>query len=559
MRRSEIVPANRFRRNAWDRCEIGRKTISAPWLAQCAAAENRLSYMGECHMKDHAGRSTSIWMATAKLPRFSKLLTNEQADVCIVGAGIAGLTTAYLLGRAGKSVIVLDDGPIVSGETERTTAHLVTALDNQYSDLERMHGEKGAQLAAESHAAAISQIEAIVRDEQIDCDFERLYGYLFVPDGESTDILDKEMSAAQRAGLTDVHMVARAPITSFDTGRTLCFPRQAQFHPLKYLAGLAEAIIRDGGRIYTQTHAAKIEGGKSARIETLDGQTVTAGAVVVATNTPVNDLLAIHTKQAAYRTFVIGATVPAGSVSKGLYWDTTEPFHYVRLSRSSSTANDVLIVGGEDHKTGQADDAEARYVRLEGWARAHFPMMTDIEFRWSGQVLATVDGLAFVGRNPMDEPNVYIATGDSGNGMTHGTIAGILLTDLIQGKDNAWSTLYDPSRKTLSALSAFAKENLNVAAQYADWATPGDVEEDVLVPPGSGAVVRRGLKKIAVYCDDAGQLHECSAVCPHLGGIVAWNHSEKTWDCPCHGSRFDKSGKVLNGPAISNLSPVEIP
>jgi len=163
-------------------------------------------------------------MASAKLPTFSKLLTNEQADVCIVGAGIAGLTTAYLLGRAGKSVIIVEDGPIVSGETERTTAHLVTALDSRYVDLERWHGEKGAQLAAQSHAAAINQIEATVRDEHIDCEFERLDGYLFVPDGESTDLLDKEMSAAHRAGLTDVHMAPRAPITSFDTGRTLCFP-----------------------------------------------------------------------------------------------------------------------------------------------------------------------------------------------------------------------------------------------------------------------------------------------------------------------------------------------
>jgi len=309
--------------------------------------------------------------------------------------------------------------------------------------------------------------------------------------------------------------------------------------------------------VYTHTHAAKIEGGKSARIETREGQTVTAGAVVVATHSPVNDLLAIHTKQAAYRTFVIGASVPAGSISKGLYWDTAEPFHYVRVSRSSSPANDVLIVGGEDHKTGQADDAEARYVRLEQWARARFPMIMDIKFRWSGQVMVSIDGLAYIGPNPMDESNVYVATGDSGNGMTHGTIAGILLTDLIQGEKNAWSTLYDPSRKTLSALRTFTKENLNVAAQYADWATPGDVEKDALIPPRSGAVVRRGFKKIAIYCDDAGLLHERSAVCPHLGGIVAWNDSEKTWDCPCHGSRFDKLGNVLNGPAISNLSAVE--
>jgi len=506
-------------------------------------------------MKDHAGQSISVWMATAELPSFSKLLMNEQADVCVVGAGIAGLTTAYLLGRAGKSVIVLDDGPIASGETERTTAHLMTALDDRYFDLERLHGEKGARLAAESHSAAINRIEEIVCEEHIDCDFERLNGYLFMPPGKSTGILDREMAAAQRAGLSDVHMVARAPITSFDTGRTLCFPRQAQIHPIKYLAALAQAITRDGGRIYTGTHAAKIEGGKSARINTQDGHTVTAGAIVVATNTPVNDLLAIHTKQAAYRTYVIGATVPAGSISKGLYWDTSDPYHYVRLSVGS----DVLFVGGEDHKTGQADDAEARYLRLEKWARSRFSMMTDIVFRWSGQVMETVDGLAFIGRNPMDEPNVYIATGDSGNGMTHGTIAGMVLTDLIQGRDNAWSTLYEPSRKTLGALKIFAKETLNVAAQYAGWVTPGDVKKDVLVPPGSGAVIRRGLKKIAVYRDDAGKLHEMSAVCPHLEGIVAWNPSEKTWDCPCHGSRFDRFGKVVNGPAITDLPSAEEP
>ena len=502
--------------------------------------------------EEHAGHTNSVWMATVTVPKFSKLLSNVQADVCIIGAGIAGLTTAYLLGRAGESVVVLDDGPIVSGETERTTAHLATALDDRYMELERLHGEKGARLAAESHSAAIKQIERIVREEHIDCDFEYLNGYLFVPPGESTGVLDREMAAAQRAGLRDVHMVPRAPITSFDTGRALCFPRQAQFHPLKYLAAVSQAIMRDGGRIYTETHATKIEGGKSARIETQDGRTITSKAVVVATNTPVNDLLAIHTKQAAYRTFVIGATVPTGSIRPGLYWDTADPFHYVRLSRSLS-GSDVLIVGGEDHKTGQADDAEARYGRLEKWARARFPMMTDIVFRWSGQVMETVDGLAFIGRNPMDEPNVYIATGDSGNGMTHGTIAGILLTDLIQGRDNAWSTLYEPSRKTLGALNTFSKETLNMAAQYADWVTPGDVKEDLLVPPGSGAVVRRGLKKVAVYCDDTGQLHERSAVCPHLEGIVMWNHSEKTWDCPCHGSRFDRFGKVVNGPAITDL------
>jgi len=513
-------------------------------------------------MKDHSGQSISTWMATATLPTFPTLAKNEHADVCIVGAGIAGLTTAYLLGRAGKSAVVVDDGPIVSGETERTTAHLTTALDDRYFELERLHGEKGAHLAAESHAAAIDQIERIVAEEKIDCDFERLDGYLFAPPGESVEILEKELAASHRVGLTQVRMLARSPLVSFDIGPSLRFPRQAQFHPLKYLAALAQAIIRDGGRIYTHTHANKIEGGDPARIETRNGPVLTADAVVVATNTPVNDLLAIHTKQSAYRTFVIGAIVPSGSVRKGLYWDTPNPYHYIRLQSvpgngNSSTAADMLIVGGEDHKTGQADDAEDRYLELEKWARTRFPMMGEIKFRWSGQVMEPIDGLAFIGRNPMDNDNVYIATGDSGNGMTHGAIAGMLLTDLIQGRENAWASLYDPSRKTLSAITRFAEENLNAAVQYADWLTPGDIDEDVSVSPGTGAIVRRGLTKIAVYCDAAGKLHECSAICPHLGGIVAWNHSEKTWDCPCHGSRFNKFGNALNGPANTDLSPVE--
>ena len=498
-------------------------------------------------------------MATATLPSFSALVENEHADVCVVGAGIAGLTTAYLLGRAGRSVIVLDDGPIVSGETERTTAHLTVALDERYFEMAWLHGETGARLIAESHSAAIDQIEHIVVEEKIDCDFERLDGYLFAPPGESGETLERELAAMHRAGLSDVELIARAPLGSFDTGPALRFPRQAQFHPLKYLAALAQAITRDGGRIHTHTHthATKIEGGEPARIETRAGPVVTAGAVVVATNTPVNDLLAIHTKQASYRTFVIGADVPSDSITKGLYWDTADPYHYVRLQTLvAGNASDLLIVGGEDHKTGQADDAEARYERLEEWARAHFPMMTDIRFRWSGQVVEPIDGLAFIGRNPMDKPNVFVATGFSGNGMTNGTIAGKLLTDLIQGRENAWTSLYDPSRKTLRAAKTFAGETLNMAAQYGDWFTAGDVKEDVLVAAGTGAIVRRGLSKIAVYCDSAGQLHECSAVCPHLGGIVAWNHSEETWDCPCHGSRFDKFGSVLNGPANSNLPAV---
>jgi Rieske Fe-S protein len=277
---------------------------------------------------------------------------------------------------------------------------------------------------------------------------------------------------------------------------------------------------------------------------------------VVATNTPVNDWLAIHTKQAPYRTYVIGALVPKNSVRRALYWDTPDPYHYVRI-QPLSDAHDVLIVGGEDHKTGQAEDTDERFDRLESWARQLFPMIEFVEFHWSGQVMEPVDGLAFIGRNPLDRENIFIATGDSGNGMTHGTIAGMLITDLIQGRDNEWAKLYDPTRKPLHAMAEFARENLNVARQYVDYVTGGDVKNADEIRQGTGAVLRRGFQKVAAYRDQDGTLHEMSAICPHLGCVVDWNDTEKSWDCPCHGSRFDAYGKVINGPANTNLSPTE--
>jgi glycine/D-amino acid oxidase-like deaminating enzyme/nitrite reductase/ring-hydroxylating ferredoxin subunit len=497
-------------------------------------------------------------MDTARVPRQSALAEDAGANVCVVGAGIAGMTAAYLLAREGKSVVVLDDGPIGGGMTGRTTAHLVNALDDRYFELERLHGERGAQLAAESHTAAVDRIEAIVTEERIDCDFERVDGYLFTPPDESKEILERELKAAHRAGLTAVEMVERAPIADFDTGKALRFPRQAQFHPLKYLAGLARAITERGGRIFTETHAAKIEGGKRARVETGGGAVVTADAVVVATNTPVNDRFAIHTKQAAYLTYVIGLRVPRGSVTKALFWDTPDPYHYVRIQPGPFGAGgagdyDVLIVGGEDHKSGQSDDAGRRFAWLERWTRTRWPMAGEILYRWSGEVMEPIDSLAFIGPNPLDDDNVFIATGDSGNGMTHGTIAGILLTDLIAGRENEWEKIYYPTRKTLRALPEFAQENLNVAAQYADLVTPGEVDSVGEIKPGEGAILRRGLTKVAVYRDESGATHERSALCRHLGCVVQWNSLEKTWDCPCHGSRYDARGKVINGPANADL------
>jgi Rieske Fe-S protein len=262
----------------------------------------------------------------------------------------------------------------------------------------------------------------------------------------------------------------------------------------------------------------------------------------------------MHTKQAPYLTYVIAGLVPKGAVPQALYWDTEDPYHYVRTEPGVDDEHDLLIVGGEDHKTGQRDDGTQRLAALERWAREHFPPLKYITHRWSGQVLEPADGVAFIGRNPGALKNVYIATGDSGMGLTHGTIAGILISDLVAGRGSRWAALYDPSRKMHKAALTFAKENLNVAAQYLeDYVGPGDVGSADNIAPGSGAVIRRKLTKVAAYRDDSGMLHESSAVCPHLGCIVAWNHLERTWDCPCHGSRFDCLGKVINGPAHSDL------
>jgi glycine/D-amino acid oxidase-like deaminating enzyme/nitrite reductase/ring-hydroxylating ferredoxin subunit len=508
--------------------------------------------------KEHSGRTVSVWMATQAVPEFPTLGRELNADVCVVGAGIAGLTTAYLLIREGRNVVVLDAGPILSGETERTTAHLASALDDGFSELEKTHGEHGAVLAAQCHAAAIDAIESILTTEEIDCDFTRLDGYLFAGMAQSTRILDRELVAARRAGLS-VEMLPRAPIEKFDTGRALRFGNQAQFHPLKYLTALAKAIVRHGGKIFTHTQVIKVEEDPSPRVHTAEGLVVTAKSIVVATNTPVNDKVTMHTKQAPYRTYVIGVKVPSGSVFPAMYWDTEDPYHYVRLETvwesAESPTGEMLIVGGEDHKTGQVVHPEERFDRLEAWTRERF-YVEKVVHRWSGQVMEPVDSLAFIGRNPGQE-NIYIATGDSGHGMTHGTIAGMLLRDLITDRANPWEKLYDPSRKPIRSLGEFARENLNVAGQYRQYVTGGDPVDEQHMTPDTGAVVRRGGKKVAVYCDAEGHHHECSAVFPHLGCLVSWNSVEKTWDCPCHGSRFDSYGEVVNGPANEGLEKLE--
>jgi len=329
-------------------------------------------------MQSDSGHTTSLWMGTTDLPQFQPITQDLRTNVCVVGAGIAGLTTAYLLARAGRAVVVIDDGPIGGGETSRTTAHLTAALDDRYYNIEKLHGEEGAKIAAESHMSAIHRIESIASMEDIDCDLERVEGYLFLGGKDTRKDLERELAATHRAGLTDTQIVDRIPFSFWDSGPALRFPRQATFHPLKYLRGLVRAILRDGGRIYTGVHAEKIVDGEPGKITTTGGHVISADNIVVCTNTPVNDWLIIHSKQAAYRTYVIAARVPKGAVPHGLYWDTPDPYHYIRLQAAEDKSGreldyEMLIVGGEDHKTGQADDTTVHHERLERWARERYP------------------------------------------------------------------------------------------------------------------------------------------------------------------------------------------
>jgi glycine/D-amino acid oxidase-like deaminating enzyme/nitrite reductase/ring-hydroxylating ferredoxin subunit len=502
--------------------------------------------------------SAPIWREAAP-PLATHHVPVLQTDVCVIGAGIAGLTTAYLLRRAGRNVEVIEAYSPGAGETGRTTAHITAVLDDRFVQLERYFGTDGARAAARSHMAAIDLIERIVREEGIECDFERVDGYLVSTKGEQDSMLREEAAAASRSGFEDLQAIdsLQLPRVSL-SGPAIRFPRQATFHAGRYLRGLAKAFSAAGGRIVASTRAIDVHGGENARVDLDSGAQIAAQHIVVATNTPFNDRVAMHTKQHAYRTYVVGFRVPKHSFSPFLLWDLEDPYHYVRIVRGDD--HDTLIVGGEDHKTGQDANPLERYRKLEEWTRANFANLGDVTHRWSGQVMEPVDGLAYIGRNPLDNDNVFIVTGDSGNGMTHGSLAGLILSDLIEERENPWAQLYAPNRKTLRATGTYIGENANFVNHLVkDWASRGEVSRREEIAQGTGAIVRDGVAPVAVFRDAMGELHEVSAVCTHLGCVVQWNSAEASWDCPCHGSRFAPDGAVLNGPAAHPLKALDGP
>lgn len=502
-------------------------------------------------MNVEAERSRSLWMEVAA-PRLKPLEADAEADVLVIGAGIMGLTSAYELARQGRQVMVVDRGRFGRGMTARTTAHLSFELDDYFHELIKAFDLDHGRRWYESQAAGVDLLERIVREEEIACDFARVDGVLAAAAPDDVPYLRKELEAARSVGFSDAEWLEPGVLRQAPHG-AVRFPRQARFHPLKFMNGLVQALARRGAVLHDQTDVLSLEdSGRTVLARTGAGHTVRASQVLVATNSPFHLRVPIHTKQAPYRTYAIAARVPKGAVPDLLLWDTVEPgYHYVRLQPGET--EDMLIVGGEDHKSGTRDDGAARIAALETWARERYPQMGGLGYAWSGQVYEPADYVGFIGRSPQHE-RVYLASGDSGQGITTGAAAALILSDLMNGRDNPWAGLYEPGRQMHRSLGEYVRENLEAAKHWLELVGPGEVRSAEQIPPGEGAILKHHGKPLAVYRDEAGQVHARSAVCTHAGCVVHWNSYEGCWDCPCHGSQFSPDGQVLNGPAAKPLA-----
>lgn len=504
------------------------------------------------------GGTRPYWSdGTSRLPR-PKLDTNLECDVVIIGGGMTGLTTAYLLTSAGKSVVLLERGRLAEGDTGYTTAHLTMVTDARLTDLVRRFGPDHGQAVWDAGLAAISQIDTIVRTHDIACDFQWVDGYLHAPqsnDGLDLSAFEDEAALAVELGF-DAELLARVPALDRPGIR---FPGQARFHPAKYLADLARVIETRGGRIY---ESSLVDGfAEQPRHVRANGHTVKAEHLVIATHNPLAGIQGVasaalfQTKLALYSSYVVAGLVPRGTVPDALYWDTAAPYHYLRLQPAGE--RDLVIFGGADHKTGQETDTTACYAQLERTLATLIPGIT-VTQRWSGQVIETPDGLPYIG--PTAEQQ-YVATGFGGNGMTFGTLGAMMTADAILGRSKPWAELFEPGRKALGrGLWEYIKENADypyymVRSRFAG--AEGRAHRSI--PRGHGAVIEESGTRLAVYRDTDGATHVRSATCTHMGCIVAWNAAERTWDCPCHGSRFAPNGEVISGPAQSPLAEPAVP
>ena len=494
----------------------------------------------------------SIWLL-GEAPNFPALSADLDVDVAIIGGGITGLTAAQRLKAAGKRVVVLEARDIGHGTTGGTTAHLTEAVDTRYHVLEKDFGREGARLVASASKEAISTIEQLAHLHAADCEFERLPGYLYSERESDVGELHEEWEAAGRAGL-EVELQRESPLP-FPVSAALRFAGQAAFHPFKYVRGLARSVDGGGSFVFERTRVLEVHEGDRCRLVTSQG-VVTATSVIVATHVPLNRLF-LHTKLGHYQSYVVA--VEAERVPpRALYWDTDDPYHYTRLVTDEADRNrNLLIVGGEDHRTGDDDDTAGRYEALLAYADGKFGVKR-VAGRWSAQLMEPIDGLPYIGHNSLSS-RVFVATGYSGNGMTFGTVAGILLSELIAGREHPWATLFAATRiKPVAGGREFVHENAPIGMYLVGDRLRGLNGKVDDVGPDEGKVLVIDGKRLALYREPGGALHAVSAVCPHLGCIVHFNNAERTWDCPCHGSRFTTRGAILDGPALTGLAPADV-
>lgn len=508
-------------------------------------------------MNASSEHSVSYWHARSRQRlEFQRpsLTSDLTADVVVVGAGLTGLSTAYELVLKGRNVVVLDRGPLCGGMTSRTTAHIASMLDDLYCELIRVRGEEEARALYEGQVAATNRIEAIVRSEGIACDFQRVDGFLIGADPEDLATLENEVAACAAIGFRGVRFCD--PPQGFTApGGCLLFPNQARFDPLAYCARLIRSLEKRGVMIYGQTPVQDVTSENGRVTISLEiGRTIQANAAIIATHSPITEGPTLHSEQAPYRTYVLAFEAPSDSVPDALIWDTLDPYHYVRIQPDGGS--DVVIVGGEDHRSGTETDMGARFARLEDWSRSRMPSLGKIRHRWSGQVLEPVDYEPFIGESGSYE-NVFFATGFSGEGMTNGVMASLILSDMVSGQNAAFASATQAQRFSIKRIGEVVRENAPVVANMAQRIVGGESRTPGSLKPGEASVLSFKGQNVAAYRDETGHLYTRSAVCTHVGCVVAWNPFERCWDCPCHGSHFAPDGSVLNAPATSPLKPVD--
>jgi glycine/D-amino acid oxidase-like deaminating enzyme/nitrite reductase/ring-hydroxylating ferredoxin subunit len=492
-----------------------------------------------------AEKNTSLWLDTAPTTSYPPLEPGRHYDVAVLGGGIAGLTTAYLLQRQGAKVAVIEAGRIASGVTAYTTAKVSALHGTIYSTIESKHGADAAGTYAAANQLAKEWMGARVVELGIDCDWRAKPAFTYAEDASDVQKVEQEVEAAKRAGLpasyteeTDLPWPVEAAVR---------VENQAEFHPRRYLLGLAEQLEN----VFEETRATAVAAGSPNTVETTRG-TITADDVVVATHFPFLDRAGFFARMHPERSYALGLRLNKGATApQGMYLSTESPAHTVRSHPAAG--GELVIAGGGSHKVGQADEAE-RVQELEAWARARFDVKS-IEYRWSTQDNMPVDSLPYIGRMLPFQRGIWVATGFLKWGLTNGTAAAMILADLIAGRSNDWTPLFDATRiKPLASAGEFLKENVNVGKHFVgDHLSPPEARSLDDVPPGEGRLVRQGVKKVAAYRHEDGTLDVVSAVCTHLGCQVSWNGAERSWDCPCHGSRFGVDGRVLQGPAVKDL------